>query len=535
MRTAPRSSYIAKAVAAIALAILADRLFYFQWIGATLGGFALAWIVAVALTIPAVRHRPSARAAALLATVFALILVDNPGLLAWTLFWVSLSSAAILARARYGDAFRLAQRLLLHIGVGTIRLVSDVRRYLRVRVPGSSFGVARLASLLALPVIGGGVFLALFASANPLIGNLVNGVEIGSPIWIVPHFLFAAIVLFAIWPSLRPHPLVSGMPLGEASLAMVEPRLPPATIILSLITFNAVFALQNVLDILFLWSGARLPGTITMADYAHRGAYSLIATALLAGLFVLVAMRPGSPSAGHRSVKLLVTLWVLQNLLLVASSILRTLDYIGSYSLTVLRLQAIAWMGLVGIGLVLICWRLLRGKSAAWLINANALFAGLTLLAFSVIDPAAVAAQWNVRHAKEAGGPGAEIDLCYLRMQGSSALLPLIELEAKVTDLVTQDRVRAIRAETMMLLEEGQSDWHGWTYRNARRLAAARAALAPNPAKPLPAPNGRFCDGARQDESGNPDMSLTVPPQVVIPGQPERRPSPESRRTHDDT
>ena len=67
--------------------------------------------------------------------------------------------------------------------------------------------------------------------------------------------------------------------------------------IVSLVAFNLIFALQNGLDLAFLWSGAPLPGDLTLAGYAHRGAYPLIATALLAGLFVLVTLRPGSATA----------------------------------------------------------------------------------------------------------------------------------------------------------------------------------------------------------------------------------------------
>jgi hypothetical protein len=54
---------------------------------------------------------------------------------------------------------------------------------------------------------------------------------------------------------------------------------------------------------------------------------------------------------------------------------------VQAYSLTRLRIAALVWMGLVGLGLVLICWRMLRGKSGAWLINANAGAALLVLVA----------------------------------------------------------------------------------------------------------------------------------------------------------
>src|SRR3546814_4862687 len=119
------------------------------------------------------------------------------------------------------------------------------------------------------------------------------------------------------------------------------------------------------------WSGAALQGHVTLAEYAHRGAYTLIATELLAGLFVLVVLRPGEAATRSPRVRGLVVLWIAQNVLLVASSILRTGDYIAAYGLTELRIEALAWMGLVAIGLVLICWRLIRARSPRWLINAK--------------------------------------------------------------------------------------------------------------------------------------------------------------------
>ncbi|MES2445311.1 MAG: DUF4173 domain-containing protein [Pseudomonadota bacterium] len=537
------SSFTAKAGAAVLLAALADWLFYGQWVGATLGVFALAWALVVILALPSLRRRGGALFAAFAAILFAVALIDNPTPLAWGLFWVAVSSAALLSRARFGDAFRWFERLVLHIGFGTVRLFADLFRFVRIRGPRRGPSLAATASILVLPVVGGAMFLALFASANPLIADVFNRITIPSPVSSIPHLIVFAFVLFGVWPSLRPHPRVTGTELGAVSLEGLMPSFPAATVALSLLTFNAVFALQNVLDIIFLWSGARLPGTITMADYAHRGAYSLIATVLVSALFVLTVLRAGSPAARNPAIRLLVALWIAQNLLLVASSILRTLDYIDSYSLTVMRIAALGWMGLVGVGLVLICWRLLAGRSAAWLINANALAAGLALAAACAVDLPAVAAGWNVRHAREAGGPGQPIDLCYLRSQGPSALLPLIELETRVTDPGLRDRVRAIREEVMAVAVEAQSDWHAWTWRGARRLAAAQAALGPNPAHSVDMLWGRHCNGAPVAEYGpDPDPATmnvptgeegsapaeASPPSPAAPSRDEPRPARES-------
>jgi hypothetical protein len=271
------------------------------------------------------------------------------------------------------------------------------------------------------------------------------------------------------------------------------PGVSPASVLLSLAAFNLIFALQNGLDLAFLWSGAGLPQGMTLAEYAHRGAYPLIATALLAGLFVLVTLRPGSATAASRPIRFLVTLWIAQNLLLVASTMLRTLDYIEAYSLTELRIAALVWMGLVAIGLMLICYRLLRGRSGAWLINANLAAALLALTAGAALDFGGIAAGWNVRHAREVGGRGAALDLCYLRALGPSALLPLIELESRPLPAELGERVAWLRSRATTDLAERQADWHGWTWRGARRLADATALIEE---RRLPNIGGnRLCDG----------------------------------------
>jgi hypothetical protein len=195
---------------------------------------------------------------------------------------------------------------------------------------------------------------------------------------------------------------------------------------------------------------------------------------LLAGLFVLVTLRPESEMAEKALIRKLVYVWIGQNIFLVASTMLRTFDYIEAYSLTRLRIAAFIWMGLVAVGLILICWRIWRARSGAWLINANLAAALLVLGACSVVDLGRMSAAWNVRHAREAGGRGAQLDICYLAGLGPSALLPLIELEGRTANPILKERAGWARIAAMQELEAAQADWRGWTAVGARRLAAAR-------------------------------------------------------------
>ena len=501
--TPPRgSSFWIKPLLALALASLADLLFYDQRPGSTVGVFALALIAVTLAVHPAVRNDRRARWALLAATAFALIQIDAPSLLGWLLFYTALGVAVLSSRASSAqDGWAWCQRLLFMALFGWVAPLIDLLTRGGQRGFTASALVRRLPQF-ALPLVGGGVFLTLFASANPVIGQVLANLQTAPPD--VPRILFWLVMLILAWTFLRPRHLRWPLPTPGAEGELRLPGVTIASVGLSLVLFNLLFAIENGLDIAFLWSGARLPAGVTLADYAHRGAYPLILTALLAGLFVLVALRPASQTARTPWLRRLVVLWVAQNIVLVASSILRTLDYVQAYSLTRFRFAALVWMGLVGVGLVLICWRMLRGKTASWLIDANLVVTGLVMAACSVVDLGAVAAEWNVRHAREVGGQGAELDLCYLNTLGASAVVPLSELETRPLAPVFRDRVSWVRERALNDLVVRQNHWRGWTWRGQRRLDRANAvrpghgALAQFPA------GERDCDGAPEVRPATP-------------------------------
>lgn len=498
-----RFSFWCKAALTGLLIVLADHLAGGG--GSVVGVFALAWAAAVVAAHRAPCRHAGARTALLAAFALAAVQFEQPGLLAFMLFCVALATAVILPRARFLDAWRWSLRLILHGVAGLAAPFADARRALALRRAaqkriGKIPTRFRWLGVLALPVIGGGVFLALFSAANPLISGALARLRLPDLSQVPDHAPLWLATLLAVWATLRPRRLrlFDREKVRPLDLGLPQPGVLSLT--LALVVFNAVFALQNGLDIAFLWSGAPLPDGMTLADYAHRGAYPLIATALLAGAFVLVVLRPGSPGAAQPWIRRMVVLWVAQNVLLVASSALRTVDYIEVYSLTRLRLAALMWMGLVAVGLVLICWRLLRGRSGAWLINANAVAALAVLSACTVIDLGAVAAAWNVRHAREVGGAGAALDVCYLNSLGPSALVSVAELERRPLPPELADRITWLRVRQAADLARAQSDPRAWTWRGARRLARAEA-ISPNHPGPIDGGSLRDCSGALRSAS----------------------------------
>jgi hypothetical protein len=505
-----RHSFAVKAVLAALLVALADRLLFDAGAGSVVGLYAAALLTALLATRSVILRSRSAIAAAGTALVFAGALLHDPSLLAFALFWTAAAMASLLPGASFDDGWRWAIRIVYQHLAAIFRPLRDLGKLRRARARTGPLGLSRGLLALALPLIGSVVFLALFASANPLIDEAIDRIDLSRPFagLTLGRLLFWPLAGTAVWSLLRP----TLLHLHRRTAALEEIDLPGvslASVTLSLFAFNAIFALQNGLDIAFLWSGAPLPDGLTLAEYAHRGAYPLIGTALLAALFVLVTLRPGSEMAASALVRRLVYLWIAQNVLLVASTMLRTFDYIEAYSLTRLRISALIWMALVAVGLVLICYRLWRRHSAAWLINANLAAAAIVFTACSFADLGAVAAQWNVRHSREVGGRGTMLDLCYLNRLGASSLLPLIELESRRLHPSLRQRAAWSRNHQMDVLEARQAYWRSWTVRGALRLAEARRLVAE---RRLP----RARAGARSCNGLPPAPVVTVAPAVAV-------------------
>lgn len=507
-----------KMVPALLAVALGDWMFYQRHLsGGNIGLFALGLLAAAMAGRPAMRRDRRAWVAILGATVFALALVYDTSLLAWALFWLAAGMATLLPyTARFDDGWRWAQRLAWQGLRAPFGPLLDVLRLLKVRAAGrAGRGDLRgMLSVLALPLAGSVVILILFSAANPVFEQVLSSlIPTGMDPDLVLRMMLWGVLFAMAWSLLRPRLAKRLLPAFAGAGNEHLPGVSVASVTLSLIVFNLIFAAQNLLDLGYLWGLTPMPKGMTMAQYAHRGAYPLIATALLAALFVLVTLRPGSDTARAVPIRRLVTLWVGQNIFLVVSSMLRTADYVEAYSLTRLRVAALAWMALVAFGLAAICWRALRGRSAAWLINVNLAAAGLVLTLASFVDLGAVAAQWNVRHAREAGGQGAALDLCYLSELGDSAVLPLIELEQRPSlQPGFRERVQAVRVGLLQRLEERQVT--GWTLLGQRRLGQARQLLAGQAPVRL-APGLRDCEG-----NIIPPVELVTPPEPVAPAAP---------------
>ena len=272
----------AKFASCATLTFAADFLFFNQRVGWTLGLFAMGLLLAVLLHQPHLKKSAAGKLLALAAGGLALAMVEEPSLLAASLYLLTIFGLVLLPKINTTDA-RHALRMVVGYFVltGRMRLYHDsvLLAYMRKRLRklhGSPYGwVLRWV----LPVICSLGFVLLFAQANPIITSWLDQIEFrftDISFWRVA--LWVA-VLSGCWALVRPK-----LPWRIVRrTAMVKPKSQRFTLVgllfneqaifMSLILFNVLFLGQNLMDAAFIWSSAALPEGMTHAQYAHRGAY----------------------------------------------------------------------------------------------------------------------------------------------------------------------------------------------------------------------------------------------------------------------
>jgi len=446
----------------LCLVAVADWLFWHQKAGASVA------IFAILLSIAMVLARTKKTTYKEWALVLGLAIISNLPMLEQlqplSLLFSMLGVAAIAAWLALDRLVSWGRTLLVFLNItalGPLRFFGNIGTGLRGVRPQA--GLGKQAASLVLPLAFGVIFIAFFISANPFlerIADAVAGIEFMTP-ETMARGLFWLIAAALIWPYLnlpmfRIDPLQPRNPLPmPQGLGLV---INAASVRSSLILFNGIFAVQTGLDALVLSGGMALPEGMSYAAYAHRGAYPLVATALLAGGFAIGTRRL---IMQDRLLRGLVYIWLLQNLFLVLSAAFRLNLYVETYALTYLRVAAFIWMLLVFIGLVLVAVQIARDKSNIWLVSQNLTALMVVLYVSSFANFAPMIARYNLLHPLSGG----RVDAQYICRLGPLALPVILAQGAGFCP-----------PHTMPVFTPNKG-WRDWGFRNAR-LAGYLEAIA---------------------------------------------------------
>ena len=438
-----------------AFPLLVGVLFLADWFffGVSGGlGFAL-WTLIAALGIYATVYRTvtwrQARRPVAILIAGVIPMIEVVSFVTVMIGLAGLITFGLMITAKDSKTFPLLKALLRLLPLGLRQIFQDALA-MRMTVPDKR-GMRSIMFDWALPVGVGFVFILLFALANPLLDTWFEALF---DLHILPNperFWFWVLMAFAIWPLLR----LAAM---SQSLLMEKPKEGPVwrsgfvnarSVQRALIVFNIIFLIQTLSDIGYLWGGFALPEGLSYAEYAHRGAYPLLVTALLAGMFAILAQ----PYIGTGSrLRGLLFLWIGQNIMLVLSSILRLELYVDIYGLTRLRVAAYIWMTVVAIGLGLMIAQMIRKEPVMWFFK-HAFAVGFVAFYGAVLwNTDGYIARHNLAQGRE------DFYLCTLSEGAFAAMQAHAE---KTGRHYCSDRYRTVTVSQ-------PADWREWGYRNAR-------------------------------------------------------------------
>lgn len=295
-------------------------------------------------------------------------------------------------------------------------------------------GKKRIVKLLlfTVPLVIAIVFLKLYQSADPTFYELTKFINLD---WISWGFIGFYIVLFFAGYGLfyfRSNQHISSL---ETNLKnSISPDygdgiqtylgiLNEQKIALSLlITLNLMLLLYNGIDLKFIIVDLPNPApTLRYSALLHGGVNSLISSIVLVILIVTFIYRGQLNFTGNKTIRILALLWILLNLVMVATTVVKNAEYIAHWGLTYKRIGVYIYLLLAAVGLIFTLIKILKIKSIWFLIRNTSLafLVCFTLMGFVNWDKLIV--KYNLSELAPE-----QIDFYYLEDLGPDAYPDLI-------------------------------------------------------------------------------------------------------------
>ena len=217
--------------------------------------------------------------------------------------------------------------------------------------------------------------------------------------------------------------------MGRFANGMLALRNENTVGIISLILLNGLLCCINIIDVVYVWFGFTYHNNLNLSQYVHEGAGLLIFSIVLAMLVLLFFFR-GNLNFYKRNkwLRYGAYLWILQNLILVVSVLIRDYYYFVHMGMAYKRIGVVVFLLLVIAGLVTVFIKIHYRKTNYYLLRVNAWFAIVVLVVSSCIHWDEWIATSNL--ARKGTVP---VDVNFL-LSLSDKTLPVIEKNKEVLD-----------------------------------------------------------------------------------------------------
>jgi hypothetical protein len=164
-------------------------------------------------------------------------------------------------------------------------------------------------------------------------------------------------------------------------------------------TLNVLLLFLNIIDIQHVWLNFSFNGE-TLKEFVHEGTYNLIISIILGAGIVLYFFRGNLNFLRQNTwLRRLSVLWILQNIALTFSVLMRTVHYINHYNLAYKRIGLIFFCLLIIWGLIIVAQKVQKARSIYFLNTRMAVATMVVLFASAPWDWASIITRFNLSHA----------------------------------------------------------------------------------------------------------------------------------------
>ncbi len=297
-------------------------------------------------------------------------------------------------------------------GIGKLQIKTTTKKHFKL----SGLGIYLIPSLIVL------LFLILYANSSSTFANSLDkiGTYLKDIFSFFPNiFNIQYIVLFIIglfiiagfiFPNLKPLWLTNA---SEHEMDLIRNRKKAfyafknldlkkeySAQLFMFIALNILLFLLNLDDVKNVWLGFQFNGQF-LKEYVHNGTYILILSIIISVILVLYAFRKNLNFYPSNTLKIVAILFVLQNVVLTFSVMLRNLHYVKYYNLAYLRIGLFYFLAMVVIVLVLLAIQVIYKKTGFYLLKTSTYAAMVLLLSLASIDWDVQICKYNFTHTEK--------------------------------------------------------------------------------------------------------------------------------------
>lgn len=187
---------------------------------------------------------------------------------------------------------------------------------------------------------------------------------------------------------------------------------------------NLMLLVLNFGDIKSIWFKAALPKGVNHSDFVHNGVGMIILSIIIATSLLMYLYRKNYTSTKYSSaLKILILIWVIQNLIMLFSTTCRNQIYIESFNFTYKRVGVYVWLLLAAIGLIIVSLKIIKEKSNWFLVKTNFAIWFSVLVLSSTINWDLLISRYNINNK-----PLNNIDFYYLFSLSDANIPELIDV-----------------------------------------------------------------------------------------------------------